>query len=248
MKLFSTIERFRHWDRVTHVQLHMRNESDYNNETCENNTTLQTQRRSSARISFIGTTHPDDSDATRWDRHPWSEQADTAREFCSHATLWCTRQRDSSQYSPLQALTSRRREVLATRVPADQRVSKQRCGHDVSSINDALTVCRNCELQLYPRSVNSHWIPNDLVPDVIAANSSLSQLDSATLFRGLHHQESRHLQSSIFAKSCLKPSRHPCSTRALRAGRYERVSMPSNRCFPQVASNSLRRLHVSKAR
>ena len=37
-------------------------------------------------------------------------------------------------------------------------------------------------LQLCPRSINSLWIPKDLVPDVMAANSSLSQLDNATLF------------------------------------------------------------------
>ena len=137
----------------------MRSESDHNNETCENNTPLQTQRRSSARISHVGTTHPAHSDATRWDRHPWSlhcstptrEQAETVRGFCLQATLWYTRQRDSSQYPPFQALTSRPPELLAARVPSDQRVSINAVSTASRVINDALTVCRDSDTAAAPK-------------------------------------------------------------------------------------------------
>ena len=65
-------------------------------ETCEINTPLQTQHRSSVRISHLGTTHPDDSDTIRGDRHPCllhcsirtAEPADTARESDFQVTLW----------------------------------------------------------------------------------------------------------------------------------------------------------------
>ena len=71
MKRFSTMERaLNKSDRLTHVQLQMRSESDYNIETCEFNTPPQTRHCSSAQIYHVGTTHPADSDTTRWDRHP----------------------------------------------------------------------------------------------------------------------------------------------------------------------------------
>ena len=89
---------------------------------------LQTQRRSSARISHIGTTHPADSDtALVGIGHPWSlhcstrtlEQADTARGFCFQATLWYTHQQGSSQFPPFRAPISHPPELLVTRVPSD---------------------------------------------------------------------------------------------------------------------------------
>ena len=53
-------------------------------------------------------------------------------------------------------------------------------------------------------------------------------------------------QSSTPEKSCSKSSQHPYSTRVVQAGDHE--NEPSNRCFPQVSSNSLRRSHVSHAK
>ena len=110
-------------------------------ETCEIKTALQTQRRSSAGISHIGTTHPADSEATRWDFQPRSlrcstrtpEQADTVRGFCFQAAPWYTRQQDSSQCPLFQAPISHPLELLATRVSSDQRVLMQRCDHGVTS-------------------------------------------------------------------------------------------------------------------
>ena len=130
------------------------------NETCEIITPLQTQHRSSVRISHIGTTHQADSDATRWCRHPWSlhystrtpEQADTARGFCFQATLWCTRQQGSSWCSPFQVSTSHPPEILATRLPSDQHVLMQCCDHGVSSRDsDTAAVPKIRQLALDPR-------------------------------------------------------------------------------------------------
>ena len=79
----------------------------------EVNTPLQNQRRSSVRISHL------DSHTIRRDHHPWSlycsirtpDPADTARSLqVSHAL-----------------------ELLATRVPSDQRALMQRCDHGATS-------------------------------------------------------------------------------------------------------------------
>ena len=126
-------------------------------ETCEINTSLQTQRRSSARISHIGTTHPADSDTTRWDRHPWSlhcsirtlKQADTAHGFCFQATLWYTRQQSSLQCPPFEAPVSHPLELLATRVPSDQRALAVTTALRV--VNGALTVCRDSDTAAVPK-------------------------------------------------------------------------------------------------
>ena len=68
----------------------------------EINTPLQTQSRSSVRISQPCTTHPDDSDTIRQGRHPCllycstrtPEPADTAHGSDFQVTLCCTHQRD----------------------------------------------------------------------------------------------------------------------------------------------------------
>ena len=111
-------------------------------ETCEINTPLQTQHRSSVRMSHPGTTHPDDSDTTRRDRHPCllhcsirsPEPADTARETDFQETLWRIHQRDSLQYPLSQAPVSCFPELPATRVLPDQRVPMQRCDHGVANV------------------------------------------------------------------------------------------------------------------
>ena len=107
----------------------------------EINTSLQTQHRIFVRISHLGTTHPDDSDAIRRDRHPCllhcsirtPEPADTERESDFQVTIWCIHQRDSLQYPLSQAPISCFPELPATGVLSDQSVSTQRCDHGVAS-------------------------------------------------------------------------------------------------------------------
>ena len=85
---------------------------------------VKSTRRSSVRISDLGTTHPDDSDTIRRDRHPCllhfsirtPEPADTARESDFQVTLWCIHQRDSLQYPLSQALFSHLPKLPAARV------------------------------------------------------------------------------------------------------------------------------------
>ena len=97
-------------------------------------------------------------------------------------------------------------------------------------INDCLTVCRNCHTALVTkiRQLALVWIPNDLVPDVMAANSSLSQLDSATLFC-FFAQQLRTPPPRVTTPPLVdlrevlsEASQHPCSTRVLQVESHEK--------------------------
>ena len=129
-------------------------------ETCEINTPLQAQHRSSVQISHLGTTHPDDSDTSRWDRHPCRASRHTSRIRFPGDALVPT----SAGFVAVSTFSSS--SFLFSRASCNQSPLRSTCF-------DAL---------LWPRrlrtSINSLWIPSDLVPDV----SSLSQLDIATLF------------------------------------------------------------------
>ena len=88
----------------------------------------------------------------------------------------------------------------------------------------------------------------------MAANSSLSQLDSATLF-SFFAQHLRAPPPRVTTPARRPPRslvRSPVSIHVtqefFRSVIVKRETLPSNQCLPQVSSNSLRRLHVSNAK